>query len=32
VLTEQLTWRLAGHPADFALDVAAFFAEVHGER
>jgi Uma2 family endonuclease len=32
VLTEQLGWRLAGHPAEFTLDVATFFAEVHGER
>lgn len=32
VLTEQLTWQLSGHPETFALDVAEYFARVHGER
>ena len=32
VLTEQLTWQLVAHPELFTLDVAAFFAEVHGEQ
>jgi Uma2 family endonuclease len=32
VLTEQLTWRLQGHPEQFALDVQDYFARVHGEH
>jgi len=32
VLTEQLTWRLAGHPDAFALDVQDYFARLHGEH
>ena len=32
VLTETLHWQLPGHPDPFTLDVAAFFAEVHGEQ
>lgn len=32
VLTEQLTWRLEGHPDEFVIDVQDYFARVHGER
>jgi Uma2 family endonuclease len=31
VLTEQLTWRLSGHPDEFQLEVPEYFARVHGE-
>lgn len=32
ILAEQLAWQLDGHPAAFSLDVADYFARVHGER